>query len=642
MRANWLKDRLTQAKANSPLWAAFADALQTIWGEEVEGTLTRISERKNFFTMDPEDVETRISEYGRFFTITEKDATRKPMLLTQRLDEVHFKGTDRPLEQTFWREFGEMPVTWEGLYAPVNLDAFPYGSVFITEADVAVSEAIYGEFFLTSRGMILINLNDLATRYGRMDKDEAVERLLKDFDRIVAPLLPLHIVFDGVTLRLVVEFKPEYTEELHQTRIEVVNKPLESFASAEDSVMLSSSAGIATEFTDLYQPKKALQISWDTMPVDAWLIDFDVLNQIKVIPSPEVTHLYLLPGETKRIHVTLTPESSKDAYFSAYEDDSSICNATFDDAYVTVTGKWLGNTTVQVISNTGNVELIYIDVMAGAKFDVTFNSYLAPIFYANEGAEFIVDWGDGVPGRDYVQYSPGKNGYIPSEHIYEENRSYTVTVYGSDSIAFGQSGTSTPINSISKVHMIAGARTKADYIFYNQNKLTLISNICLPNIISAISMAEGCSLLESLPDDFLTDETDIENLEGSFRLSGITSLPVGFLKKAAKIKSMYRTFAYCPLKTVESGMLNSCSSSLTTGAHMFFCCYELISDVNEIFSANSYNNITNSTSMFSNAINVTGRGMLLIEKMPNLKSHTNMFTKCTKLDDWVEIPTGWY
>nr|WP_225312286.1 hypothetical protein [Salmonella sp.]QBM91545.1 hypothetical protein NNIBIDOC_00219 [Salmonella sp.] len=67
----------------------------------------------------------RIAEYGRFFFITEKIYARRPMLLAQRLDEVHFKGTILPIEQTFWREFGCIPVSWEPLYAPVNIENTP-------------------------------------------------------------------------------------------------------------------------------------------------------------------------------------------------------------------------------------------------------------------------------------------------------------------------------------------------------------------------------------------------------------------------------------------------------------------------------------------------------------------------------------
>lgn len=279
MEKDWLKNRLTEAKSDSPLWAAFADALQTLWGEVIEGTLTRISDRKSFFTMDPEDMETRISEYGRFFTITEKNATRRPLLLTQRLDEVHFKGTGQPLEQTFWREFGEMPVTWEPLYAPVNIEAFPYGSILVTEEDISASTPLYGDFFLTSRGQILINLNELSARYGRMDKDEAVERLLKDFDKIIAPLLPLHIVFDGVTLRLVVEFKPDYIEALLLQRIEVSDNDVKAFADHTEDLNLTAEAGTSVKLSDLKQERRPYKIHWDTMPVDAWLMDAETINR---------------------------------------------------------------------------------------------------------------------------------------------------------------------------------------------------------------------------------------------------------------------------------------------------------------------------------------------------------------------------
>ncbi|STO98927.1 putative tail tube protein [Escherichia coli] len=75
-------------------------------------------------------MDARIAEYGRFFVITEKDKARRPMLLAQRLDEVHFKGTILPIEQTFWREFGCIPVSWEPLYAPVNIEKTPLWFIF--------------------------------------------------------------------------------------------------------------------------------------------------------------------------------------------------------------------------------------------------------------------------------------------------------------------------------------------------------------------------------------------------------------------------------------------------------------------------------------------------------------------------------
>lgn len=66
MKDNWLKERLTKVKQDSHLWSAFIDALQDVWNEAVEPILTRISNRKSFFTMDSEDMDARIAEYGRF------------------------------------------------------------------------------------------------------------------------------------------------------------------------------------------------------------------------------------------------------------------------------------------------------------------------------------------------------------------------------------------------------------------------------------------------------------------------------------------------------------------------------------------------------------------------------------------------
>lgn len=93
------------------------------------------------------------------------------MLLAQRLDEVHFKGTILPIEQTFWREFGCIPVSWEPLYAPVNIEKHPYGSYFATEIEIPTAQAQFGEFFLTSRGWsLLIRTSYIAHMESRIKK----------------------------------------------------------------------------------------------------------------------------------------------------------------------------------------------------------------------------------------------------------------------------------------------------------------------------------------------------------------------------------------------------------------------------------------------------------------------------------------
>ena len=276
MKDNWLKERLTKVKQDSHLWSAFIDALQDVWNEAVEPILTRISNRKSFFTMDSEDMDARIAEYGRFFVITEKDKARRPMLLAQRLDEVHFKGTILPIEQTFWREFGCIPVSWEPLYAPINIEKHPYGSYFATEIEIPTAQAQFGEFFLTSRGLVVVDQNKLYRSYGEQDKEAAVQKLLSDFETVIAPLLPLHIVFDGVSFRLSAVF-PEVAEILNclSTDVSVIEGVYVTESIAD--MLYSSDASCQVDNIPLNAiPNRTAekQLHLDVIPLDAWPLDY--------------------------------------------------------------------------------------------------------------------------------------------------------------------------------------------------------------------------------------------------------------------------------------------------------------------------------------------------------------------------------
>ncbi|MCV5928178.1 phage tail protein, partial [Escherichia coli] len=76
--------------------------------------------------------------------------------------EIHFKGTERPINQTIYREFNGISVLWDPIYAPVDLERHPYGTVLIPESTLETTGGTFGEMFLTSRGMISIPINDLA------------------------------------------------------------------------------------------------------------------------------------------------------------------------------------------------------------------------------------------------------------------------------------------------------------------------------------------------------------------------------------------------------------------------------------------------------------------------------------------------
>lgn len=281
MITDWLKKRLTPDKQNSEMWASFAEAIQTLYESEVEPLLDRISGLRSFFTMTQADLDVRTAEYGRFFVMGEVEPSQKAILLEQRLDEVHFKGTTRPIEQTFWREFGNLPVTWQPLYAPVDTATYPYGTYLITEDAISVAKTTYGEFFLTSRGNIQVDLNALYESYGLQDRDTIIATLQDKFDLIIAPLMPLHMVFDGISLQLA--FKLDSAAErqrLAETVVSIAGMKWAAQADAAKMAEAKSTTGVNMYRADNAKEMSVVALSIDQYPIDAWLLDAPPTNTL--------------------------------------------------------------------------------------------------------------------------------------------------------------------------------------------------------------------------------------------------------------------------------------------------------------------------------------------------------------------------
>ena len=288
MIKDWIKNHLIPEKRDSGLWPGFADALQKTYEDQVEPLLERLSARKSFFTMHSDDLDKRIKEYGQFFIIGENGTASRPILLTQRLDEVHFKGTDQPIVSTFWREFGNLPVTWEPLYAPVDQALCPYGMFFTTAAGMEVAQASFGEFFLTSRGTISVDLNRLYEIYGYAEQDKLVKRLITDFDRIVAPLLPLETVFDGISLRLDFWLE-EARDEINIVSITTGSKEANFiFRPAKESMQLKrTSINTAAAISPVRRSLDTFTLTLDSMPSDAWRLDMQMIIPPLLPGGPE-------------------------------------------------------------------------------------------------------------------------------------------------------------------------------------------------------------------------------------------------------------------------------------------------------------------------------------------------------------------
>lgn len=280
MQNKWLRNLLTPDKRDSELYGPFADMLQDMFEKYVEPTLLRIQQRRSFFTMQPEDLAVRMSELGRFFRIISRSESAKPMILQQRLDEIHYKGTQQPLMATIRRELNNLPATWAPLYAPIDQTKYPYGKYFTEASTLPVDVKTYGDFFMTSRGKIKIPLNDLYLRYASSnaangaDMQEMVRKLTEDFDDVIRPLIPLHIVFDGFLFYL------EFTVGARDEKLIEVS----SNASVRIDDAFKARAETITDYQvnnvfpgqRLHQQTRDLNTNihrFDGMPLDAWALD---------------------------------------------------------------------------------------------------------------------------------------------------------------------------------------------------------------------------------------------------------------------------------------------------------------------------------------------------------------------------------
>lgn len=258
--------------------SGLAGIVEDLFIAVVEPLLTRITDRKSFFTMSDTDLDTRIDEMGQFFTIRASDASSKPMLLQQRLDEIHFKGTSRPITQTFYREFNGVPVTWQPLYAPVNTTKYAYGTRLIAENNLDAVGTVYGDLFLTSRGVISIPYTELVAiiASGKNPNittvSQVTEEALTKFSQVAEPLLPLHIVFDGLQMLVDWTFQ-EPDDELELAAIDT-EQELETLQEITEAMTLAA-VDIDTgpdELEDTEVEEWTLA-KYDNVRLDEWIMD---------------------------------------------------------------------------------------------------------------------------------------------------------------------------------------------------------------------------------------------------------------------------------------------------------------------------------------------------------------------------------
>lgn len=275
MRVNWLRDRLTAAKKNSPMWVELADAIQEVFELQVEPVIDRLRGMNSTFSMTEEDLRKKVNELGSFFAISDRvEMEDWPLALMQRQDEIRLKKTDYPMESTINREFAGLKIEWRPLYAPMDQNAYPYGSYFATEEQLQYETIPADQWFLTARGVLYLPITELTKAFPEAGSvDEQTTLFEETLSRLITPMIPLHIVYDGAQYYMTYTLI-EADEVFSFGRIDITQTMkeakewLEAYRYTKESV--TDIMPVMNNGCD-YRYNYLARV--DALPIDAWTVD---------------------------------------------------------------------------------------------------------------------------------------------------------------------------------------------------------------------------------------------------------------------------------------------------------------------------------------------------------------------------------
>ncbi|MEQ4671815.1 phage tail protein [Providencia manganoxydans] len=366
------------------------------------------------------------------------------------------------------------------------------------------------------------------------------------------------------------------------------------------------------------------------------------LRPTAIIPSQDI--VWLLPGEERTITVQVKPEGVNDASFTATSNGHETVIYSIIENSITLKALTFGTSEIILKTNVGEqTTTITAKVVAGAKVDANYTSINAPVFFASKyfddpEKQIWFDWGDGQQTTNYSDATQ-QSGFNPPRGVWKTGEKHTVTIYNSEDVTFKSASS---FNRIIKLHKVAGLRTELDYFLYQQDKLTTIADDAfayLPNLQSIRYFLAQTNITQ-LPSSLLTQETVIEDASYAFYYSNISQLPKGFLQKASKLRKTTNMLNRNPITHIDNDTFKACADSLEDMEDMLAFCNQLESDVNAIFSANTYSKLRVVKDGFYGCTKLKGKGAAFIEKC-KVAQRARLFAGCTSLSDYEDLPTGW-
>ncbi len=211
MALDWLKNRLTRVKRETPRWAELAEALETFWEAQFDAEYAKALTLRSIYTANSTDQQRMLAELGEFYERDLDDKNRAVAFAMRKLELLQKETT--VLITNYIQRHGIATAKWESLYA---LKAEVYGTRFLTASELIAMGEVPGENtlslrldgtwkvkslspvklssvgnYLTSRGRIICNLAE-------------VERTAAfgELGAFVRRIKPLHIVYAGILSKL--------------------------------------------------------------------------------------------------------------------------------------------------------------------------------------------------------------------------------------------------------------------------------------------------------------------------------------------------------------------------------------------------------------------------------------------------------
>ena len=282
------KSKLIPALQKRESWQYMVSAIEKVNEQVFDPILVRFRSLSNVFEMQDEELDVLFKELGRNFTVGESEIQDKSLVLLQRSDEVHFKGHRYSIQRALEREFGSTFIDLLPLYAPKNQVDFPYGDLYGTAPELDFFDRAFGNtngWFLTSRLVVETSAERLNERYGGYDAG-TIERFERDVNRLINPLLPVRIVFDGV--RFITTASTDINLSISASVTDEISDLDTVITTSIDASMVGQMVDeVVTHVSPVNEDPHTLgrlSTRLDLRPLDAHSLDVEVFNETATTP----------------------------------------------------------------------------------------------------------------------------------------------------------------------------------------------------------------------------------------------------------------------------------------------------------------------------------------------------------------------